>query len=111
MGELANVSLSDDGVSDKEQCSKCGMEKKKGKENDCCKDEHKFVKTDDQNAGAKLVVTKSVVTLVSLPPFVAYNNDLYSLGSPDVNTGLPHAPPRADIYTHPIFIRVQSLLI
>lgn len=110
MGELANASLSDN-TSDDGSCSKCGMEKKEGTGNDCCQDEHKFVKTDDQNAGVKLIINTSFITSADLPPYISYKNTLYSTYSSDINTGLPHAPPQTDIYKHPIFIRVQSLLI
>ena len=87
------------------------MVKKEGVENDCCKDEQKFVKTDDQNTGVKLVVSKSLVALADLPFYLTYDNTLHPSFGTDINTGLPHAPPQADIYKHPIFIRVQSLLI
>lgn len=110
MGELANASLSDN-TSDDGSCSKCGMEKKEGTGNDCCQDEHKFVKTDDQNTGVKLVVNKSLIALADLLSYLTYDNTLHSSFGTDINTGLPHAPPQADIYKHPIFIRVQSLLI
>ena len=110
MGELAQASISNN-VSDKGQCSKCGMENKKGEENGCCKDEQKFVKTDDQNTGVKLVINKSLITLADLPSYLTYDYTLHSSYGTDINTGLPHAPPYTDIYKHPIFIRVQSLLI
>lgn len=110
MGELAQASLSDD-LADKDQCSKCGMEKKKGEENDCCKDEQKLVKTDDQNPGVKLVINKSLITTVELPSYNNYGNAQYSTYSHDITTGLAHAPPQVDVYKYSIFIRVQSLLI
>lgn len=111
MGELAQTSISDN-VSDNDRCSKCGMENKKGEDNGCCKDEQKFVKSDDQNTGYKLVINKSLIASAGLPTsYISCNNSLHSLYSSNVNTGLPHAPPNTDIHKHPIFIRVQSLLI
>lgn len=110
MGELAQASISDN-IFDNDRCSKCGMENKKGEDNGCCKDEQKFVKTDDQNTGVKLVVNKSLITLADLPSYFSYDYSLHSSYGTDINTGLPHAPPHTDVYKHPIFIRVQSLLI
>lgn len=110
MGELAQSSLSDD-ISDIGQCGKCGMEKNKDDDNGCCKDEQKFVKSNDQNPGIKLVIIKWLTTLADLPSYKDFCDTGYSLYCSNVNTCLPNAPPEIVIFKQPIFIRVQSLLI
>lgn len=43
MGELANRGVMHN---NSKNCGKCGMEKKDGKDNGCCNDEHKFFKNN-----------------------------------------------------------------
>ena len=53
MGHLADWSIWVN--NDEKQCGKCGMEKQEGGDNGCCKDEHKWVKVDDDQK-ANLII-------------------------------------------------------
>ena len=66
MGTLADWGV---GHNDSKTCEKCGMEKEPGKDNGCCRDEHKFFKdnTDQQSAQAGLQILPLPVT--ALPSF------------------------------------------
>jgi hypothetical protein len=50
MGKLADWGL---GHNNSETCGNCGMEKSQEKDNDCCKDEYKFIKNDGDQKKAE----------------------------------------------------------
>lgn len=96
MGKLADLSLWS--KSQKKTCSKCGMEKK-DKPNGCCKDEHKWLKMqDDQKAN---VLNFELVQLQIAEPvnFIQYD---FSPFTSNVSELLPnsHAPPRSCVAIH-----------
>ena len=105
MGKLADWSLS---VSKSKSCPKCGMEKSHKADNDCCKDEHKFLKDD---SAQKLTESNlQLLQLFSVAIPTTYT-ELPTVGFPSVTEENPisHAPPR----THgvAIYIFKRSFLI
>jgi len=64
MGRLVKWSLRYD---DNSNCSNCGMEKKPGSANGCCKDEYKQIKIDkDQNLSPKDIRLSQAITEITL---------------------------------------------
>lgn len=53
MGKLVETSFF---ANNRENCSKCGMEKNTAADNDCCKDEHQHVKVQDDHKAASLLL-------------------------------------------------------
>ena len=91
MGKLADWGI---GQNDTKTCGKCGMDKADEKNNGCCKDEHKFVKSHaDQKtvqAGLQLILLASIaipVSFIEIP--------LPSFSSLTEQNPVSHAPPRS----------------
>lgn len=105
MGKLADWGL---GHKSSEKCSKCGMVKKNKKGNDCCKDEHKFLKNDADQKTAETVSRLITVLWVAVPAsFVEMSfNDFTSL---TVENPASNAPPRS--MGTAIYIRNCTFLI
>lgn len=73
-------------------CGKCGMEKKPGKDNGCCKDEHKFVLLDkDQKATAQQLFTFKAFSAVAVIPHY-FNTELLPAALAEYFP-ISHAPP------------------
>ena len=89
MGSLADLSIGS--KTEEKTCGRCGMEKK-DKPNGCCKDEHKWLKMqDDQKANDKSF--QFVRCHITEPaPFITYD---FTPQISNVNELLPncHAPP------------------
>jgi len=60
MGKLVDTSLFE---LDAANCDKCGMDKGERADNDCCKDEHKKVKVQDEHKASN-------ISLIEVPPVV-----------------------------------------
>lgn len=105
MGKLVDSSLFE---LDAANCNKCGMEKGGRAEDDCCKDEHKKVKVQDEHK-------VSNISFIEVPPvFPALLPTLYEL--PDVlvtsyflDFPVCHAPPRSS--SNPDYILNCTFLI
>ena len=91
MGELADWDL---GHNKSKTCSKCGMDKSDENDNGCCKDEHKFIKsnTDQKTAETGFPLIKLIV--VALPASFV---EISSINFPFATEEKPisHAPPRS----------------
>ncbi len=90
MGQLADWGLEAD---KSKTCGSCGMAKNDQKKDDCCKDEHKFLKnhTDQKYAEAGLHLMQLLA--IALPPsFFEFQVNYF----PPLTGGNPmsHAPPR-----------------
>lgn len=78
-------------ISSKKTCDKCGMEKSASSKKGCCKDEHKFVKLqDDQKASVSFELSKLSVVIPGLP-LHNFSSDLISTQRLLPNS---NAPPR-----------------
>lgn len=92
MGNLADWSL---GNSEAKTCGNCGMEKSEEKDNGCCKDEHKFVKNDNDQKTAEEIVINFATHVIDLP---IVNFSALDIPVPSVTEKHPvsHAPPRSN---------------
>lgn len=91
MGKLADWGL---GQSSANTCSNCGMEKSEGKDNGCCKDDHRFVKNDTDQKTAEDGFQMLQLMSVALPvSFI----EIPEINTPSVSEETPvsHAPPRS----------------
>jgi hypothetical protein len=91
MGELAGWGFGDN---TSKTCSNCGMKKVEGKDNGCCKDEHKFIKNvqDQKTAEAGLQITAFEVVTLPVSFFVISSPDFSSVKE---ESPFGHAPPRS----------------
>lgn len=91
MGKLADWGL---GHNKSKTCGECGMDKSDEKDNGCCKDEHKFVKNDNDQkiAEAGFQMMQLVSTAMPLSFFEVPVKHISSIteGNP-----ISHAPPRS----------------
>ena len=93
MGEHVSTSIVEQ--SSAHQCERCGMVKGTSK-NDCCKDEHKVVKSGDDATPAKALSHASPIAEATLPPArIAFALPLPALPAPAQKSisGKPHGPP------------------
>lgn len=89
MGKLVDAGLQKEPA---KTCGKCGMDKKAGKDNDCCKDEQKFVQLDEaQKAAAYHTFHLQALTDAVVAPFQPEAGLLPSALSARFPT--THAPP------------------
>jgi hypothetical protein len=90
MGRLADWGF---GHKESKTCSKCGMEKKEGKDNGCCKDVHKFVKNSSDQKATSIIfhLQKMMPEALPVAPFVLSGFDYSSFLK---NGPASHAPPR-----------------
>ena len=91
MGERSDVKW--DKSSEKRTCGKCGMEKRE-KPNGCCKDEHKWIKIQDEQKANTFAYQFAQLQL-AVP--VYFNNYDFTPSVFTVDGLLPnsHAPPRS----------------
>ncbi|KAF0242813.1 MAG: hypothetical protein FD136_1091 [Chitinophagaceae bacterium] len=90
MGQLTDWGL---GQNKSKTCGKCGMDKSEEKDNGCCKDEHKFIKSNTDQKTVEAGFQFLHLIAVALP--------VYSVDIPTVNLSsvaeenpISHAPPR-----------------
>ncbi len=105
MGELADWGL---GHNNSKTCGNCGMEKSEEKDNGCCKDEHKFVKNDNDHKTAETFVINLANQVIDLP--IEYLS-VFDIPVSFVTEKYPvsHAPPRSNGVA--VYIRNCSFLI
>jgi len=105
MGKLADWGLS---INNSKTCPKCGMEKKNGKDNNCCNDEYKFVKnnTDQKTTDTGVQLNQLTVFAVTDSYFNFLLNDFSSITE---ENPISHAPPQ--LHGVAIFIFEKSFLI
>lgn len=91
MGKLADWGI---GQNDSKTCGKCGMDKATEKDNGCCKDEHKFVKSNIDQKTAQAGFQMILLTSVALPVSFFEIALPYFSTVPEQNP-VSHAPPRS----------------
>lgn len=111
MGKFLGASLWHDDA-DEHECDHCGMTKLSGNDNDCCKEKHKLIKSEDQHiAGAVfsdfLKYTQSPAEIV---PGHSYFNSLIPLDRPLNEMEPVHAPP-GEALRCPKYILIRSIRI
>lgn len=110
MGEQQGTELAM--FSDEEHaCGKCGMTKT-AKGNDCCKDEHKVVKLEQQHVPGSDIAVPHFAGFIALPvtlqaweasrPFIAHSGHF---------TAMSNGPPIQRGWTTPIYLRVRSFRV
>lgn len=105
MGKLADWGL---GHNKSKTCGNCGMEKSDEKDNGCCKDEHKFVKNDNDQKTTESFVTNFVLQVIDIP--VEWSNSSEILvSSVTEKHPVSHAPPRSSGVA--VYIRNCTFLI
>jgi len=105
MGKLADWGL---GHNRSKTCGNCGMEKSEEKDNGCCKDEHKFVKNDNDQKTAEALVITFASQVIDLP--IEYFSVLdIPVSSVTEKHPVSHAPPRSNGVA--VYIRNCSFLI
>jgi hypothetical protein len=90
MGQLADWGLGSD---KSKTCSSCGMGENDQKKHDCCKDEHKFLKNENDQKYAEASLQLAQLLAIALPPSCfEIQPPLFS----SLTRGNPmsHAPPR-----------------
>lgn len=104
MGKLADWGL---GHKESKTCGNCGMEKSNEKDNGCCKDEHKFVKSSSDQ---KVVESSFQLMEVMGTAFISEYAKLPSLQLTSVTEENPvsNAPPRSSIA---VYILNRTFLI
>ncbi len=105
MGKLADWSIIHN---ESKTCGKCGMEKQEGKDNGCCKDEHKFYKDDSAQKISESSMLIFQVLAISLPSSFIQIPEIEILSLTEENP-LSHAPPRTDAVS--VYIRNCTFLI
>lgn len=105
MGQLADVEL---GHKKGETCGKCGMTKEMGKESDCCKDVHKFLKNDTDQKSAQAGLQLMQLLAAALPPYSLYFQDVF-FPTLCIQNPVSHAP--TIINTTAVYIRNCAFLI
>ena len=105
MGKLADWGL---GHNRSKTCGNCGMVKSEEKDNGCCKDEHKFVKNDNDQKTAEALVITFASQVIDLP--IEYFSVLdIPVSSVTEKHPVSHAPPRSNGVA--VYIRNCSFLI
>jgi hypothetical protein len=78
-------------------CANCGMEKSNKKDNGCCKDEHKFVKNENDQKVAESFVINLSLQVIDLPvvfpdvadvPFVSITEEHPMSNAPPRSSGV-----------------------
>ena len=90
MGQLADWGL---GCDNSKTCGECGMQELDKKKDDCCKDEHKFVKNDNDQKYSEAGFYFMQVLALALPPSF-FEFQTYYFPSPTEGIPMSHAPPR-----------------
>lgn len=105
MGKLADWSL---GHNKSRTCANCGMEKSDEKDNGCCKDEHKFVKNDNDQKAAESFVINFSLQVIDLPVEYFSASEI-RVASLTEKYPVSHAPPRSNGVA--VYIRNCTFLI
>jgi len=105
MGKLADWSL---GHNKSKTCGNCGMEKSEEKDNGCCKDEHKFVKNDNDQKTAESFVTNFALQVIDIPVECFTSSEIL-VSSVTEKHPVSHAPPRSSGVA--VYIRNCTFLI
>ncbi len=106
MGEFVNASLIH---KEEHKCGKCGM-KKTTRDNGCCKDEHKTIKTSDhQSAKVSFDIAHAVALAPAPNVWHIYTQQVYSTSIAN-KSSLAHAPPSV-WRTCPIYIAIRNFRI
>lgn len=80
--------------SEKEPCSKCGMEKSQQTDKGCCKDEHKRVKVENDHYTSDIAFQAMQLAAIALPvSFIEIPQIAFSSITEENPTG--NAPPRS----------------
>lgn len=105
MDKLADWGI---GKNDSKTCGKCGMEKSNEKNNGCCKDEHKFIKsvTDQKTVERDFQFIQLIAVALPLSFFEIPENNIPSVT--EVNP-ISHAPPRSSAVA--VYILNRTFLI
>lgn len=105
MGKLADWGL---GHNKSKTCGNCGMEKSEEKDNGCCKDEHKFVKNDNDQKTTESFVTNFSLQVIDLPVECFTSSEIL-VSSVTEKHPVSHAPPRSSGVA--VYIRNCTFLI
>ena len=105
MGELADWGL---GHNKSKTCGKCGMKKSEEKDNGCCKDEHKFIKSDTDQKVAETGIQMMQLVSNALPVTFFEIQDI-NLPSITEENPISHAPPRSSSVA--VYILNRTFLI
>ncbi len=105
MGKLADWEL---GQNKSKTCGFCGMDKGDEKDNNCCKDEQKFIKNDTDQKFVESASYKIQAPAAAEMPH-NYSNTFIQPVSVNETFTLNHAPPRCKDL--PIYISIRSILI
>ncbi len=105
MGKLADWGL---GHNKSKTCGNCGMEKSDKKDNGCCKDEHKFVKNDNDQKTAESFVTNFALQVIDIPVECFTSSEIL-VSSVTEKHPVSHAPPRSSGVA--VYIRNCTFLI
>lgn len=97
-------------ASDVHRCDRCGMEKKSGEDNGCCKDQFKtFKSASDQNTAAAIHFDgPDLVAMLPQPSFATLPVDDIP-GQAQLPAAPAHGPP--DDYGPPRFLRLRCIRI
>ena len=91
MGQLAEWGFE---AAKSETCGKCGMPESNKKQDDCCKDEHKFFKNDSDQKYPEASLKQMQLLAIALPPsFFDWQPHYFSLYIGEHL--MSHAPPEA----------------
>lgn len=92
MGKLADWNiLMHEG---EDTCSNCGMEKSANKDNGCCKDEHKFIKNDNDQKAAESFIGFISFHSIDVPVNFSPLQQVPVVSIPE-NYPVGNAPPRS----------------
>lgn len=105
MGKLADWGL---GHNKSKTCGNCGMEKSEEKDNGCYKDEHKFVKNDNDQKTAESFVTNFALQVIDIPVECFTSSEIL-VSSVTEKHPVSHAPPRSSGVA--VYIRNCTFLI
>jgi len=90
MGKLANWGLIDN---TSKTCSKCGMETSEKKDNNCCRDEKKFIKNNTDQKAAETVF-QLVQVMSAVIPVSFFETPSAGITTITEESTLSHAPPQ-----------------
>jgi hypothetical protein len=106
MGELANW-----GVlmhNDEDTCSNCGMEKSAKNDNGCCKDEHKFIKNDNDQKAVESFISNLSAQAIDLPVSFPPLHNVAVVSICEIHP-VSNAPPRSNSIA--VYILNRTFLI
>lgn len=105
MGQLAEWGFTSD---NSKTCGKCGMPESDEKQDDCCKDEHKFFKNNTDQKYSEAGLQLMQLLAIALPPsFFEFQANYFSLHTGE--NPMSHAPPRGASVA--VYIRNCTFLI